>query len=990
MSSSSIRNRSDFIERQESEKNTLVQIEATTRLINWNLVSGGLYNRSVDQFTVRIADCVDELTQVGSIVDVVPGTWFYDTKSGEISINLLDDSDPNLTDIVATYRFFYSDTTMTASYNMTNEGVHVLYDSRLASAPGYNHKIGYEQNLTSVVGQGSLKLHNQDGALDDIFDRYYFENQSVKVYSWNRELDFSEAQIIYRGRVTNKSFNSEQITFTVKDPMYDLNQPVPTGVYEDGVDDVSSSLFGKSKRWIYGRVDGLRVESLDKIENGYLIAGTATVEQDTNIIIGTGTSFLTDLSIGDELTLNDEKYTIDSIFSDTQATINSILKLAINNLEIFVKPKLPPVSRNRNYQVSSHAISESQTEITEVIQLNRVRVVDNSSYFAGDIIELGNSGERIGIKSIGQNGLIVFQQSAVNVPVVGELLNRVAIQNVYIGTERILEDDFVVNNGPDGCFIVIDTDAEENIADVISTAIQGTFITNSRVVQVTGDEDRIKEVIEPNVLIRSTDITSTEFQRVLGVQEIPETEIDFEDYLNANFPISAHNSFEFFPITGVTGQIYRALDANQLYAWNGSAYNSISDINDAPATNYNTTNKLYLSDEDRFNYAIGMTITIITDDIGDWITTISDLSRVEGDSWIELGLALPRVATSDDKIGLLNVVNVRDVITEPTNSGLIQYKSPDWLSDTSIVSVDSFGKTKDNTVHGEWIRTGSETVEDIVRSMGIDEINQDEFDRANLEAPQIISLTVPQSSAALPQDARTTINLINKSIIGSLNMDNELDLQYTIIQPNIDEENIPQVNDFDLISWQVNTVNGKVIRDVGLNYRHMDYQRTVESKGSLNVEYSYDFVDKYIMTETRDDIDCYIYTKFDAEIRAHREAYHRSLSRSDITLVSDLRLENYKIGDSIVLNIDRLYRRLGDNFKKKVVMVVGKKVTGNRITLYTTDFGNLYNRSNIITRNDAPCYEDATSEEKLKLGFITDNRGIIDDDENINNTQLIS
>ena len=72
----------------------------------------------------------------------------------------------------------------------------------------------------------------------------------------------ADSQIIYRGRITNKTFTPEDITFVVKDSMFDLNQPVPTGVYTED-EGVSKKLIGRAKRWIYGRVDGLLLQHLD-------------------------------------------------------------------------------------------------------------------------------------------------------------------------------------------------------------------------------------------------------------------------------------------------------------------------------------------------------------------------------------------------------------------------------------------------------------------------------------------------------------------------------------------------------------------------------------------------------------------------------------------------------------------------------------------------------------------------------------------------------
>jgi len=840
-----------------------------------------------------------------------------------------------------------------------------------------------------VIGQGTLKLYNQDGELDDIFDRYFFENQRVLIYSWNKDLRFSESQIIYRGRVTNKSFNLNEITFTVKDPLFDLQQPVPTGVYtEEETDD--TTLQGRSKRWVYGRVDGLEGAHIDRIGAGFNIQGTAAMEGDSDILIGTGTQFLRETSPGDMITVNDQNFGIESVVSDTELRLRSEARNSFGASEIFIRPDVPPPFRNRTFELTSHAISETAAVITEVIQLNRLRVDDNSRFFVGDLIQIGSTGENIELRSVGQDGLLVLQQSAVNVPVVGDTINRVAVQSIFIDGEEVLEDDFTVINNVDGCTVVIDEDAEQNIAEILRTNVQARFINGSRSIQIMGETDNIEDALQARSLVRSSAITSTTFHDVLGLEDVDSTEIDFEDHLNANFPTIIVNSFDFLPLPGEVGRTYQVLNLNTLYSFDGSAYQVVSDIYQPPATNYNTNSRLYVKDVDRFKYDAGMTITIDLDDIGEWVTDITAVSRVLGDSYIEIASALPRPATNQDTIQELEVLRVREVITEPTSNGTIEYRVPNYIADNTSVSFNVYGKTKDGTVTGDLIRTGAEAVLDMIKAIGIVDINLPQFEKASTDANQLLSLSIPQTPGRQTQNVREAVDLINRSVIGSLNMDNNLDLQYVIIEPQIDERLIPEVMDSHVIDWKVITINGDIISDIGVNYRHQDYKLADEGLGSENIEHNYEFVNKYIGTTARDDINVYFYHTFDAEIRAHREAYYNSLSRSDITFESDLRLENLAIGDSVVVNFRRLYRRLGDNFDKKVVMVVGKKVTGTRITYTCTDYGNIYNRSNIITRDDAPCYEDATDDEKLRLGFITDNRGIVDDDEDTNNVHLIN
>ena len=108
-------------------------------------------------------------------------------------------------------------------------------------------------------------------------------------------------------------------------------------------------------------------------------------------------------------------------------------------------------------------------------------------------------------------------------------------------------------------------------------------------------------------------------------------------------------------------------------------------------------------------------------------------------------------------------------------------------------------------------------------------------------------------------------------------------------------------------------------------------------------------------------------------------------------VTTDLRFENVEIGDQVVLNFQRMYKRLGDSTsRKKVAVVIGKQTTGDRVIMELTDLGNIYNRSSIITPNTAPDYSAANEDEKLNYGYITDAQGIVDNDEDTSNVHLIS
>jgi len=88
MSDSFIQDRDEFINRQASEKLTIVHIECTTRLINFEDLGTGIFKRTVPNYVVSLFNCLDELIEVDSEADIMPGSWSYNPLSGELFVQL--------------------------------------------------------------------------------------------------------------------------------------------------------------------------------------------------------------------------------------------------------------------------------------------------------------------------------------------------------------------------------------------------------------------------------------------------------------------------------------------------------------------------------------------------------------------------------------------------------------------------------------------------------------------------------------------------------------------------------------------------------------------------------------------------------------------------------------------------------------------------------------------------------------------------------------
>lgn len=849
--------RSEFIEAQASEKIVLAHVHANSRLYNWTLHSGSIYKRVTDYFVTGLKQENTAVNQVFTLGGVVENTWYYDIESSTIYAHITGGGSPQDEEMIVTYRFFYADAPVTASWDLTDTGKHVYYSGQIKSSPGFKHKIGVDQKLVSVVGQGDLKLENNDGSLDEIYDTLIFENQQIVIYNWNRDLDFSEHKTIYRGRVTNKRYNATEVVFKVKDGLYDLLQNVPQTPYDD-TDNVVDSVKGRYKRWLYGRVDGLRLQSIDQIADGYAIPNGDTVSAapGSTVLTGVNTTFLADLSPDDTLVVGTQEFKIASIESDLLATLDDEPDFAFN-VDVSATnlvPSIPTTIKNREMFVAGHACAKLTKLVSSILQLNRIQLNNTEGLIPGDFVEF-NTGERIEIKTVAPNNIIVLRKNIIQVPTIGSDVIRQPIQELFIESEAVNSDKFTISNVVGETKVTLASDVEFEIARTEGLGFSATFTNGSREVTTSGQPD-LTQIIQPRDWVRSTNLTYTTFYEVLQVE----------------------------------------------------------------------SDKFYL----------------------------------------------------------------RTVFSDPTITSAVEGKKPTYVGDNTIVSANALGKTVDGEPTGSWIQTGAEAVLDLLTEIDVPDINTASFSQAAIDNSELLSIAIPSSPSGAAVTTKSVIDKISKSVNSALTLDEDLKMQYRTLLPEISDDPVT-ISDNQVITWSITSVNGDMIRNSLIRYRHADVDRFTLESGSQAVSFSSDFVEKYIGTNVTQELDIYLYNERSARIMSHREVYFRSMARAEVRILTDLRFESLDIGDHVILDFDRLYKRFGDKTsRKKVCIIVGKTVTGDKVELFLSDFGNILNRSSIITPNTAPDYSAATEDEKIKYGYITDSRGIVDDDEDTANVHLIT
>lgn len=847
-------NRTQFVNAQASEKITLVHLEANKRLLSWVAHSGSIYKQPINNYLVSLAKEDNTITEVSSLGSIVENTWFYDHINNEVYVYIPGGTNPNNEIMVGTFRFFYSDSPIIATHDMTSTGKQVQYQGRLLNAPGFKHKIGVDQNLISVVGSGNLNLENNDGSIDDIYDSLFFDNRKVEVYSWNRTLSLDESQIIYRGRITDKDFTEENAKFTVKDLTFDLQQSIPQGVFTD-LDNVNDDIKGRAKRWIYGKVDGLQLQSIDQIGEGVSITGTMSGDASDTSIVGVGTLFLSELSPGDQIFLGTQEFTIEEILDDENLTVDSEIRFSFTGLNGTFVPEIPVTSKNREFFVSGHACTRLTKQLVNVIQFNRVELTNVNGIEPGDFLEFSTL-ERVEVKNTFGN-IVVLRQNLIVLPSNGTDVIRRPVQQVFFEGKKISSDNFTISNSSIETKITLGSTVEFDLARTVQLGFEATFTNGSRSITTTENID-LRDILSTRDFIRPSDISYTNFYEILEVKE--------------------------------------------------------------------------------------------------------------------------------------QEILIRTAFADPTHTGDSEGKRPNYIGDSSIVSANVLGRTVDNTPDGQWIETASAAVRDIVKQINIpdSEINENSFDEGKKDNRETISLTVPLDPSGRTSTAKGVIDRLTKTTTAALTLDNNLKLKFKVLLPFLDS-NALEIDDFKVLDWSVKTTSGKIISSSLVRYKHKDIDRFTLENGSNAVTYESDFVKYFIGINKEEDEDAYLYEQVAAQTIAERNVYNRSLGRTDAIIESDLRLENFEIGDQIILNFNRMFKRLGDpNSRKKVMVVVGRQHNGNSIKLNLSDLGNIMNRSSIITDNAAPDFSAAAEDEKLKNGYITDSRGIIDNEEDTANIHLIS
>ncbi|MEE8598352.1 MAG: hypothetical protein V3S69_02340, partial [Dehalococcoidales bacterium] len=381
-----------------------------------------------------------------------------------------------------------------------------------------NSGIDGENIGTAKEGSGKVTFHNDQDYWSRVYDKYYFENKQIDVFSWSRKIPLSEAKKLYKGKISAKSWSKTAVSFSIKDPINELREPMTLPeMSEVSGARLTERLKQAKQRRVYGYLTGMRPTNIDaQLEDGYPLTGTTSITGGSDILTGTGSLFLKELSPGDEININgiDENVTIKAVTSDTSATLSeeAVLSTA-GDTSIFPKDRGIPYA-NREWFLTHHPISE------------HVYTVVNSfgpSYFTLSSvldIRVGSTllinGELAQVRRVlpSNNGVRLETNLSVE-PGNGDSVTVVSVTGVKIDDNELQYiRDYTYNADDSGTARLTLTElAEFNIA--ATRSVNGTLDFTSGSNAVTGTGTSFDTQLKPGDWIRS--VGQSDYFEVLSV-----------------------------------------------------------------------------------------------------------------------------------------------------------------------------------------------------------------------------------------------------------------------------------------------------------------------------------------------------------------------------------------------------------------------------------------------------------------------------------------
>lgn len=492
---------SDYQNQAASEKITLAVVQVSSRLMGWALHSGSVYKLQNVRFSVieSVSDSGNEYA-VGSSSALSAGQYFFDRASQTLFIRTTGSDNPNGRFIVARANLHFANVSVTLPHDLA-DGYEVFWEPMVKETSNFGVEIDtINQTSEAIEGSGTLTLYNDQDFWPANFDKLTFDNGLCRIYSYNRDLEPSDARLIFKGKINKKTYSPGAITLALQDIISELKTPLTLGTIADLEARTGSDLAEARQRLIIGRVFGHVPVNIDQVLDGYPLPGTVSAVYNSEVLTGVGTSFLRDLSPDDRLILDGEEYTVATISSDTSLTLTEkyAVPAGVTNASVNMLPDLPKRWMNRVWHIAGHPLREPRTTVAAGSSISVLFLDDASDIYAGDSIYVGTlgSGDLVKVDKVVGENIVYLLNSLATIPPIGTPVFRPAVQNVRINdTLLTYYQDYTVD--AEAATLTLRNTAEANSSPIRHLTTALTFTAGSRTVTGIG----LKTSVEPNLMV---------------------------------------------------------------------------------------------------------------------------------------------------------------------------------------------------------------------------------------------------------------------------------------------------------------------------------------------------------------------------------------------------------------------------------------------------------------------------------------------------------
>jgi hypothetical protein len=333
-------------------------------------------------------------------------------------------------------------------------------------------------------------------------------------------------------------------------------------------------------------------------------------------------------------------------------------------------------------------------------------------------------------------------------------------------------------------------------------------------------------------------------------------------------------------------------------------------------------------------------------------------------------------------------LTLREPSASDTN-GTLLYKSLVYDEDNTVLTLDCLGRTDDGTTDGTLLKTAPAMTRALLIDAGLeDELDSDSFDDAEEIAYQELGLVFPTEFDSSSQITyRDAINRINKSVIGSVIQDEDFKFSYQILEPR-KPVTAAKFDESDIIDFSLNASAENIVKTVTIEYLPKEYDYVTAKTGVSTSQKTSDAATYLIKTDRERVISTCLSNSEDAAIMAARWSFLLRSTASRLSFKTKLQGALLEIGDIVEIQHRKFFERNGSTDKRKLLMVESVKRNGSDVSIEATDLSNTFSRVACINdfTND---WSDATDDELLYGGYYTDDYGLIDNDSDSSDTNLI-